>query len=233
MSGTQFTGRGAGGPSLDQMLAEKLGGESRFRSLQIGVSQESFGESIQRNMSWAGRDRALPRRDDPAPLFDRLFGKHGGRLDKPQAQHPGHRAAGCRQPAQSTGPRGPDCAWMSTWLPSATWSAPSPRCRPTYHKVDPPDFDGDMKDWPRVSPNCRAICWLRVDHAADARGFVHADQVPGPVAIPVAGLHRRAPSRLHASATARRRARTASPDSASCAISAAGTSQNSRISSES
>src|SRR5581483_10554104 len=58
VSGTQFTGRGAGGPSLDQMIAGKLGGESRFRSLQIGVSQESFGESIQRNMSWAERDRA-------------------------------------------------------------------------------------------------------------------------------------------------------------------------------
>ena len=53
MTGTQFTGRGAGGPSLDQMVAGQIGGESRFRSLQIGVSQESFGESIQRNMSWA------------------------------------------------------------------------------------------------------------------------------------------------------------------------------------
>src|SRR5947199_5873593 len=47
VSGTQFTGRGAGGPSLDQMVAGKLAGESRFRSLQIGVSQESFGEGIQ------------------------------------------------------------------------------------------------------------------------------------------------------------------------------------------
>src|SRR5215470_20333027 len=33
VSGTQFTGRGAGGPSLDQKVAGKLGGESRFRSL--------------------------------------------------------------------------------------------------------------------------------------------------------------------------------------------------------
>ena len=32
MSGTQFTGRGAGGPSFDQVVAAKLGGESRFRS---------------------------------------------------------------------------------------------------------------------------------------------------------------------------------------------------------
>src|SRR5438270_1423173 len=74
MSGTQFTGRGAGGPSIDQAIAAKIGGEYRFRSLQVGVSQESFGESIQRNMSWAGRDRALPPEMLPHKLFDRLFG---------------------------------------------------------------------------------------------------------------------------------------------------------------
>src|SRR5436305_5704183 len=47
VSCTGFTGRGAGGPSIDQAIAAKIGTESRFRSLQIGVSQESFGESIQ------------------------------------------------------------------------------------------------------------------------------------------------------------------------------------------
>src|SRR2546427_250007 len=71
----QFNGRGAGGASLDQLVAAQIGGESRFRSLEIGVSQESFGESIQRNMSWAGRDRALPPEMIPSKLFDRLFGR--------------------------------------------------------------------------------------------------------------------------------------------------------------
>src|SRR5262245_9445368 len=74
MTGTQFTGRGAGGPSIDQAIASKLGRESRFRSLEIGVSQESFGESVQRNMSWAGYDRPMPPEMLPAKLFDRLFG---------------------------------------------------------------------------------------------------------------------------------------------------------------
>src|SRR5438270_4098529 len=60
MTGTPFTGRGPSGPSIDQVIAAKIGGDSRFRSLQIGVSQESFGESMQRNMSWAGYERALP-----------------------------------------------------------------------------------------------------------------------------------------------------------------------------
>jgi hypothetical protein len=69
-----YTGRGAGGPSFDQVLANRIGGETRFRSLQIGVCQESFGESIQRNMSWADRDRPLPPEMIPHRLFDRLFG---------------------------------------------------------------------------------------------------------------------------------------------------------------
>ena len=74
MSGTPFTGRGAGGPSIDQVIAAQDRRTTRFRSLQIGVSQESFGESIQRNMSWAGYDRPLPPEMIPHQLFDRLFG---------------------------------------------------------------------------------------------------------------------------------------------------------------
>jgi hypothetical protein len=74
VSGTEFTGRGAGGPSVDQLIAGKIGGQSRFRSLQIGVCQESHGESIHRNMSWAGYERALPPELIPHNLFDRIFG---------------------------------------------------------------------------------------------------------------------------------------------------------------
>jgi len=74
MTGTAFTGRGAGGPSFDQILAAKIGTKSRFRSLQIGVAQESHGENMQRNMSWAGYERALPPEMIPHNLFERLFG---------------------------------------------------------------------------------------------------------------------------------------------------------------
>jgi hypothetical protein len=74
MSGTPFTGRGAGGPSIDQAIAAKIGTTTRFRSLQIGVCQESHGESIHRNMSWAGYERALPPELVPQNLFDRIFG---------------------------------------------------------------------------------------------------------------------------------------------------------------
>src|SRR6266403_1283462 len=74
-TGTSFTGRGASGPSIDQLLAAKIGAKSRFHSLQIGVAQESHGENVHRNMSWAGYDRALPPEMIPQNLFDRLFGK--------------------------------------------------------------------------------------------------------------------------------------------------------------
>src|ERR1700709_1563606 len=74
MTGTDFTGRGPTGPSIDQIIANKIGSNSRFRSLQLGVAQESFGESMQRNMSWAGYERALPPEMIPHRLFDRLFG---------------------------------------------------------------------------------------------------------------------------------------------------------------
>jgi hypothetical protein len=74
VSGTSYTGRGCAGPSIDQVLAARIGTETRFRSLQIGVCQESHGESIQRNLSWAGYERSLPPEVVPHNLFDRLFG---------------------------------------------------------------------------------------------------------------------------------------------------------------
>jgi len=74
MTGTAYTGRGAAGPSIDQILAAKMGAKSRFHSLQIGVAQESHGENVHRNMSWAGYDRALPPEMIPQNLFARLFG---------------------------------------------------------------------------------------------------------------------------------------------------------------
>src|SRR5919204_139709 len=51
MTGTAYTGRGAAGPSIDQILAAKIGTKTRFRSLQVGVAQESHGENVHRNMT--------------------------------------------------------------------------------------------------------------------------------------------------------------------------------------
>src|SRR5947209_303556 len=53
VSGTPYTGRGAGGPSIDQVIAGGMGGGSRLRALQGGVCSASLGENIALNLSWA------------------------------------------------------------------------------------------------------------------------------------------------------------------------------------
>jgi hypothetical protein len=150
MTGTDFTGRGPSGPSIDQIIAGKIGGDSRFRSLQIGVAQESFGESMQRNMSWAGYERALPPEMIPHRLFDRLFGaQEEGWVNRKrsildtvmedatvlQKKMPGEDRA--RVEEHLSGIR--DLERAIAGLP------------PEYRHIDPPDFDGDMKDWPRIA----------------------------------------------------------------------------------
>src|SRR5271170_1508896 len=150
MTGTYFTGRGPSGPSIDQIIASKIGGNSRFRSLQIGVAQESFGESMQRNMSWAGYERALPPEMIPHRLFDRLFGaQEEGWVNRKKsildtvmqdAKVLKQRMPGEDQARVEEHPAGiRDLERAIAGLP------------PEYAHVDPPDFDGDMKDWPRIA----------------------------------------------------------------------------------
>jgi len=150
MTGTDFTGRGPSGPSIDQIIASKIGGNSRFRSLQIGVAQESFGESMQRNMSWAGFERALPPEMIPHRLFDRLFGaQEEGWVNRKKSildtvledttvltkKMPNEDRT--RVEEHLAGIR--DLERAIAGLP------------PEYRQVAPPDFDGDMKDWPRIA----------------------------------------------------------------------------------
>lgn len=150
VSCTTFTGRGAGGASIDQAIAGKIGGESRFRSLQIGVSQESFGESIQRNMSWSGYDRSLPPEMIPHRLFDRLFGtREEGWVNRKRSILDAVRAD-----AQALKAKLPtdDAQRVDEHLSSVRDLERSIAGLPEqYRKVDPPEFDGDMKDWPRIA----------------------------------------------------------------------------------
>src|SRR5690242_18642878 len=150
VSGSSFTGHGAGAASIDQVIAGKIGGDSRLRSLQLGVTQESFGESIQRNLSWAGRDRALPPEMIPHKLFDRIFGKRDegwvarkrSILDTVQADAKalsstlGHQDQ-VRLDEHLSSIR--DIERAITMLP------------PEYSKVEEPEEGGDMKDWPRIA----------------------------------------------------------------------------------
>ena len=132
------------------MVAAKVGSDTRFRSLQVGVSQESFGESIQRNMSWAGYDRALPPEMLPNKLFDRLFGaREAGWISRKKSILDAVQddAAGLRKALGKE-----DATRVDEHLSSirdverAIASLP-----PNYRRVDPPEAEGDMKDWPRIA----------------------------------------------------------------------------------
>jgi hypothetical protein len=154
VSGTSFTGRGAGGPSIDQLIAARIssgpGGAARFRSLQIGVCQESHGESIHRNMSWAGYERALPPELIPHNLFDRLFGKREQSwverkqsvLDTVREDFEDLNASLGKQDQL----RVEEHLASVRDLERSIASLP-----PEYGKVSEPELGGDVKDYPRIA----------------------------------------------------------------------------------
>ena len=150
MSGTGFTGRGAAGPSIDQIIAPKIGAQTRFRSLEIGVCQESHGESIHRNMSWSGYERALPPELIPHNLFDRLFGtkdrdwvsRKQSVLDAVRDDFAGFNARLGKQDRQ----RLDEHLASVRDLERAITSLP-----PEYREVTEPEIGGDTKDYPRIA----------------------------------------------------------------------------------
>jgi len=151
VSGQVYTGRGAGGPSFDQLLAARLGQESRFRSLQVGVCQESFGESIQRNLSWADRDRPLPPEMIPHRLFDRLFGskeEHWISREKSILDAVQEDARAVKSLLGSQ-----DQARLDEYLSSVRDLERSIASLPPEYKavVERPPEGGDLKDWPRIA----------------------------------------------------------------------------------
>lgn len=150
LSGERFTGAGAGGPSIDQMIAARIGSETRFRSIEAGVCQESFGHSIQRNLSWAGRDRPLPPEMIPNKLFDRLFGARdeGWVNRKKSVLDAVYRDAARLQ--KSLGNE--DNRRVDEYLTSVRDIQKAiVRLPPEYAKIEPPDATADPKDWPKVA----------------------------------------------------------------------------------
>ncbi len=151
VSGMTYTGRGAGGASIDQVIARKLSDDTRFRSLQIGVSQESFGESIQSNMSWSDRDRPLPPEMLPHQLFDRLFGKKEATWVRRQSSvldtvQEDAKALESRLGAE-------DKVRMEEYLTSVRELERSIASLPPEYRtvVERPAEGGDLRDWPRIA----------------------------------------------------------------------------------
>ncbi len=146
-----FTGRGAGGPSIDQIIAREIGQESRFRSLQIGVCQESFGESVQRNMSWAGRDRPLPPEMIPHRLFDSLFGTREQYWIERKKSILDAVSDDANSLKRKLGRS--DQRRMDEYLASVRSLEKSVASLPPEYSqvVEQPAAGGDMKDWPRIA----------------------------------------------------------------------------------
>lgn len=82
LTGVPITAKGAGGPSVDQVAAKELGGQTRLPSLQVAV-ESSGGTAHDKFASWAGRDQPLPGVENPAILFKMLFGAGGSPAPAP------------------------------------------------------------------------------------------------------------------------------------------------------
>src|SRR6516165_9060136 len=151
VSGEMFSGRGAGGPSIDQAIAQRIGDNSRFRSLQIGVCQESFGESIQRNMSWAARDRPLPPEMIPHRLFDRLFGSREPYWIERKKSILDAVSDEAQSLKSSLGHS--DQQRLEEYLSSVRSLERSVASLPPEYArvVEQPPEGGDLKDWPRIA----------------------------------------------------------------------------------
>ncbi|TNE86842.1 MAG: DUF1552 domain-containing protein [Deltaproteobacteria bacterium] len=67
---------GGGGDSIDQVVADAIGGQSRFRSLELGALTSAWGGSSQTRMCYRGGGFVTPN-DDPVNAWNRLFGDLG------------------------------------------------------------------------------------------------------------------------------------------------------------
>ncbi|WP_238325926.1 DUF1552 domain-containing protein [Bryobacter aggregatus] len=70
------------GISMDQIVANQIGGQTRFASLEIGLEDarqagdcdSGYSCAYTNNLSWRSETQALPPILDPRALFERLFG---------------------------------------------------------------------------------------------------------------------------------------------------------------
>jgi hypothetical protein len=62
------------GISIDQAIADTIGQETPFKSLELGVRADSHGGSrVRTRLSYAGPGQPLPPQNDPRQVFDQLF----------------------------------------------------------------------------------------------------------------------------------------------------------------
>ena len=62
------------GMSVDQYVAAAIGGETRLRSLELGVATSAWGGSVQTRMSYVAPGQFAPPDDSPRGVYARLYG---------------------------------------------------------------------------------------------------------------------------------------------------------------
>jgi len=77
LPGTQSGGGGAtsgyaGGISVDQYIAQKIGGQTKFPSIEAGVGMKDGG--VRQHLAYAGSNQPLPTESDPFKVFQQIFG---------------------------------------------------------------------------------------------------------------------------------------------------------------
>jgi len=77
LPGTQSGGGGAssgyaGGISVDQYIANKIMGQTKFPSIEAGVGMKDGG--VRQHLAYAGSNQPLPTESDPFKIFQRVFG---------------------------------------------------------------------------------------------------------------------------------------------------------------
>lgn len=78
----------AGGPSIDQAIAAAIGGETKLRSLELGVGSTITDlEPLVIRMSYGGPGDPRTPMDDPQQVFARLFGDGESSEDEIQRLH--------------------------------------------------------------------------------------------------------------------------------------------------
>ena len=73
------------GPSIDQILAKKIGQETQLASLEVSIDGRDFAGSCDfgfscaysNSISWLNATTPLPMENDPRVVFERLFGDDG------------------------------------------------------------------------------------------------------------------------------------------------------------
>ena len=86
--------------SCDQLVANQIGSQTRFPSLEVGLEDarqagdcdSGYSCAYTNNLAWRNETQPLPPMLDPRALFERLFGD-GAELDARGARPPPDRAA--------------------------------------------------------------------------------------------------------------------------------------------